>query len=60
VVSRYEHVRRVLMDPTRFSSAFQIRTPHLPAPRRAGDPGRGASGGARAAQPGPAGTPAHP
>lgn len=32
VVSRYEDVRRVLMDPTRFSSAFQIRTPHLPAP----------------------------
>jgi cytochrome P450 len=32
VVSRYEDVRRVLMDPTRFSSAFQIRTPHAPAP----------------------------
>jgi cytochrome P450 len=32
VVSRYDDVRRVLMDPTRFSSAFQIRTPHTPAP----------------------------
>jgi cytochrome P450 len=32
VVSRYDDVRQVLMDPTRFSSAFQIRTPHLPAP----------------------------
>jgi cytochrome P450 len=32
VVSRYDDVRRVLMDPTRFSSAFQIRTPHVPAP----------------------------
>jgi cytochrome P450 len=32
VVSRYDDVRRVLMDPTRFSSAFLIRTPHGPAP----------------------------
>jgi cytochrome P450 len=32
VVSRYDDVRRILMDPTRFSSAFQIRTPHVPAP----------------------------
>jgi cytochrome P450 len=32
IVSRYEDVRRVLMDPMRFSSAFQIRTPHVPAP----------------------------
>ena len=32
VVSRYDDVRQVLMDPTRFSSAFQVRTPHLPAP----------------------------
>jgi cytochrome P450 len=31
VVSRYDDVRQVLMDPTRFSSAFQIRTPHAPA-----------------------------
>jgi cytochrome P450 len=32
VISRYEDVRRVLMDPAHFSSAFQIRTPHVPAP----------------------------
>lgn len=32
VISRYEDVRRVLMDPMRFSSAFRIRTPSLPAP----------------------------
>jgi cytochrome P450 len=32
VVSRYEDVRRVLMDPMRFSSAFPIRTPPRPAP----------------------------
>ena len=32
MVTRYDDVRRVLMDPTRFSSAFQIRTPHAPAP----------------------------
>ncbi len=32
VVSRYDDVRRVLMDPTRFSSAFRIRTPPVPAP----------------------------
>lgn len=32
VVSRYEHVLRVLMDPTRFSSAFPVRTPAAPAP----------------------------
>ena len=32
VVSRYDDVRRVLMDPTRFSSAFRIRTPQVPAP----------------------------
>lgn len=32
VVSRYDDVRQVLMDPARFSSAFQIRTPHTPAP----------------------------
>ncbi len=32
VVSRYEDVRRVVMDPMRFSSAFRIRTPSLPAP----------------------------
>jgi cytochrome P450 len=32
VVSRYDDVRRVLMDPTRFSSAFPIRTPPVPAP----------------------------
>jgi cytochrome P450 len=32
VVSRYDHVLRVLMDPTRFSSAFPIRTPPMPAP----------------------------
>jgi cytochrome P450 len=32
VVSRYDDVRQVLMDPARFSSAFQIRTPHVPAP----------------------------
>jgi cytochrome P450 len=32
VVSRYEDVRRVVMEPTRFSSAFRIRTPHAPAP----------------------------
>jgi cytochrome P450 len=32
VVSRYDDVRQVLMDPARFSSAFQIRTPHAPAP----------------------------
>ena len=31
VVSRYDDVRQMLMDPTRFSSAFQIRTPHAPA-----------------------------
>jgi cytochrome P450 len=30
VVSRYDHVLRVLMDPTRFSSAFPIRTPAVP------------------------------
>src|SRR6185503_3543049 len=32
VVSRYDHVLRVLMDPTRFSSAFPVRTPAVPAP----------------------------
>jgi cytochrome P450 len=32
VASRYDDVRRVLMDPTRFSSAFGIRTPSVPAP----------------------------
>jgi cytochrome P450 len=32
VVSRYDDVLRVLMDPTRFSSAFPIRTPSAPAP----------------------------
>jgi len=32
VISRYEDVRRVVMDPMRFSSAFRIRTPSLPAP----------------------------
>jgi cytochrome P450 len=32
VVSRYEDVRRVLMDPAHFSSEFLIRTPHAPAP----------------------------
>jgi cytochrome P450 len=32
VISRYEDVRRVVMDPMRFSSAFRIRTPELPAP----------------------------
>ena len=31
VVSRYDHVLRVLMDPTRFSSAFPVRTPAVPA-----------------------------
>jgi cytochrome P450 len=36
VVSRYEDVRRVLMDPMRFSSAFPIRTPPRPAPAAAG------------------------
>ena len=56
VVSRYDDVRRVLMDPTRFSSAFPIRTPSVPARRGAGDPGRGAPGGAGAAQRGPAGS----
>jgi hypothetical protein len=32
VVSRYDDVRRVLMDPTRFSSAFRLRSPAVPAP----------------------------
>jgi cytochrome P450 len=32
VISRYEDVRRVVMDPMRFSSAFRVRTPSLPAP----------------------------
>jgi cytochrome P450 len=32
VISRYADVRRVLMDPMRFSSAFQIRTPQRMAP----------------------------
>jgi cytochrome P450 len=32
VVSRYVDVRRILMDPMRFSSAFQVRTPQAPAP----------------------------
>jgi cytochrome P450 len=32
VVSRYDDVRRVLMDPTRFSSAFRLRSPDVPAP----------------------------
>lgn len=32
VVSRYEDVRDVLADSERFSSAFMIRTPHVPAP----------------------------
>ncbi|HST64034.1 MAG TPA: cytochrome P450 [Mycobacteriales bacterium] len=32
VVTRYEDVRRVVMDPMRFSSAFPVRTPQLPAP----------------------------
>src|SRR3954471_2377522 len=31
VVSRYEDVRRIVMDPMRFSSAFQVRTPQTPA-----------------------------
>ena len=31
VVSRHADVRRVVMDPTRFSSAFGIRTPSVPA-----------------------------
>ncbi|HEV7657343.1 MAG TPA: cytochrome P450 [Mycobacteriales bacterium] len=32
IVSRYADVRRVLLDPDRFSSAFEIRTPHRPGP----------------------------
>ncbi len=32
VVTRYEDVRELLMDPARFSSEYLIRTPHAPAP----------------------------
>jgi cytochrome P450 len=32
VVTRYDDVRDVLTDTSRFSSAFLIRTPHVPAP----------------------------
>ena len=32
MVTRYEDVREVLADSERFSSAYLIRTPHMPAP----------------------------